>query len=83
MAQSIRDRVQRVPVTPEWLAENQAKQAAYVEHRRAWREQWQKRYGRPDETDSPESPVNTSQSSESNTATSILALVFKNACTTF
>jgi hypothetical protein len=30
----------RVPVTPEWLAENDAKQRAYETRRREWRRLW-------------------------------------------
>ncbi len=81
-AQRIRARVQRVPVTPEWMAENAAKQAAYEQRRHAWMTEC---YGRNEEQTSAasESPPQAPQRSESDMLGRSLALVFKNASTCF
>jgi hypothetical protein len=84
-AQLIRKRVQRVTVTPEWKAENAAKQAAYAQRRRAWVAQREEAFGRNEEQNSSatEQASQASQSTETNASAGLLALVFKNASTCF
>lgn len=84
-AQRIRERVQRVPVTPEWTAENAARQAAYQERRRAWIAEWEECYGRTDEPPLTPShpPARPPQSSEPDAPARLLALVFKNSSVGF
>jgi hypothetical protein len=81
-AQRIRERVQRVPVTPQCLAENAAKQASYEQRRWAWIAECN---GQNQEQTSAalESPAKAPQNSESNSPARLLALVFKNASTSF
>jgi hypothetical protein len=81
-AQRLRERVQRVPVTPEWMAENAAKQAAYEQRRRIWIAEC---YGRNEEQTSAasESPAQAPQSNERDALARLLPLVFKNASTGF
>ena len=81
-AQRIRLRVERVSVTPEWIAENEAKQAAYAQRRRAWRAEC---HGQTEANDATvaESPAKAPQSSEPNAPARLLALAFKNASTCF
>jgi len=73
-AQRIRERVKRVPVTPEWKAENAAKQAAYAQRRREWVAQWEECYGRNEEQTSAvsESPAQAPERGESDAAARLL-----------
>lgn len=84
-ALAIAARVARVPVTPEWTAENAARQAAYRQRRRAWIAEWEACYGRKDELPSAPSysSVQSPQNREPDAPARLLALVFKNSSTAF